>query len=91
MEHIKYIPQNVCSRQIDITLNEEIIEEVKFIGGCPGNTLGISQLVAGLSIRNVIEKLNGIKCISRDTSCPDQLAKALSQKINLSEVKNNGI
>jgi uncharacterized protein (TIGR03905 family) len=90
MEHIKYMPQNVCTRQIDITLNGEIIENVRFTGGCPGNTIGISHLVAGLPVKDVIAKLDGIKCIFRGTSCPDQLAKALFQHIKLSEVKNNG-
>ncbi len=89
MEHIEYIPKNVCANQINIILDEHIIRNVEFIGGCPGNTSGISRLVAGLSVEEVIGKLSGVRCI-RGASCPDQLAKALSQHINKLEVTYNG-
>lgn len=75
-----YSTHGTCSRQIIIDVNENgIIENVTFIGGCNGNTKGISQLVKGMKIDEVIEKLQGIQCGFRPTSCPDQLATALKQ------------
>ena len=79
MQHI-YNTQGTCSRQIVIDVNNNgIIEQVTFIGGCNGNTQGISSLVKGMKIDDVITKLKGIKCGFRPTSCPDQLATALQQ------------
>jgi len=79
MQHI-YNTQGTCSRQIVIDVdNNGIIEQVTFIGGCNGNTQGISSLVKGMKIDDVITKLKGIKCGFRPTSCPDQLATALQQ------------
>jgi uncharacterized protein (TIGR03905 family) len=78
MEHISYSTQGTCSRQIDIEINENnIIESVKFTGGCSGNTQGVAALVAGMSVDEAIKRLEGIKCGPRPTSCPDQLANAL--------------
>ena len=65
-----YTPKGVCSRQINIEVNGDTIESVQFVGGCNGNTQGISSLVKGM-------KVDGINCNGRGTSCPDQLAKAL--------------
>ena len=68
----------VCSRKIDITVNDDnIIENVKFTGGCPGNLQGISRLVKGMTADQVITALSGVTCGAKSTSCPDQLAKAL--------------
>ena len=79
MQYI-YNTQGTCSRQIVIDVdNNGIIEQVTFIGGCNGNTQGISSLVKGMEINEVITKLKGIKCGFRPTSCPDQLATALQQ------------
>ena len=79
MQHI-YNTQGTCSRQIIIDVDDKgIIEQVTFIGGCNGNTKGISQLVKGMKIDEVIEKLQGTTCGFRPTSCPDQLATALKQ------------
>lgn len=79
MQYI-YNTQGTCSKQIIVDVNDKnIIENVKFIGGCNGNTKGISQLVKGENIDDVIEKLQGITCGFRPTSCPDQLATALKQ------------
>ena len=75
MQH--YRPAGVCSRQIDFKLEDGIVRSVSFIGGCPGNLAGIAQLVEGLPAKAVIEKLSGIHCGDKETSCPDQLAKAL--------------
>ena len=77
METIKYVTNNVCSNQIAITIEEDKIIDVKYIGGCNGNTQGISKLVAGMKIEEVINRLSGIRCGGRKTSCPDQLANAL--------------
>ena len=79
MQHI-YNTQGTCSRQIIIDVDENgVIENVTFIGGCNGNTKGISQLVKGMQMEDVIEKLQGTTCGFRPTSCPDQLATALKQ------------
>ena len=75
-----YNAQGTCSRQIIVDINENnIIENVTFVGGCNGNTKGISKLVKGMTVDEVIEKLQGITCGFRPTSCPDQLATALKQ------------
>ena len=81
-----YTPKGVCSRKIYIDIDGEIIKEVKFEGGCNGNTSGLSALVKGQNAREVIKKLKGILCGFKTTSCPDQLATALeeilSKKLN---------
>ena len=77
MEEYKYEPQGVCSSGMIIQLEGDIIKKVQIIGGCAGNTAGVSKLVEGMNIDEVIEKLKGIPCKTRGTSCPDQLAKAL--------------
>ena len=66
-----------CSRQIDILLEDDIIKEVVFTGGCHGNTQGIAALVRGMKAADAIARLEGIDCRGKGTSCPDQLAKAL--------------
>ena len=67
----------VCSEEIILEIKDHKIESLEFIGGCPGNLLGISKLVQGLDIDTVIQKLSGISCGGKPTSCPDQLAAAL--------------
>jgi len=76
-----YKPTGVCSREITIDIDEEtsIVKAVNFKGGCSGNASGISRLVVGMPIDEVIQKLEGITCDYRPTSCPDQLAKALKK------------
>ena len=76
MKTISYAPKGVCSRKIDIELDGDVIKSVRFTGGCNGNTQGISKLVVGMKVRDVIDKLDGIDCNGRGTSCPAQLAKA---------------
>jgi len=79
-KHILYSPTGVCSRSIDVTADEnDVIQQVFFIGGCNGNLQGISQLVRGQRIDDVIGKLQGIRCGTKGTSCPDQLSEALRQ------------
>lgn len=72
-----YKPKGVCPMQIDIELDGDIVKDVKFYGGCNGNLQGVSSLVRGRKVDEVIESLEGIKCGMKQTSCPDQLAKAL--------------
>lgn len=80
MEKI-YTPSGVCSRQITIDINDadQTINSVSFVGGCNGNLQGISSLVKGRKIDEVIADLKGIDCNFKGTSCPDQLAKALEE------------
>ena len=74
-----YTPQGVCSKQMIIEIDEDnqTIKSVKIVGGCPGNTVGVSKLVEEKKIDEVIKTLKGIPCGYKDTSCPDQLAIAL--------------
>ncbi|MDE6266563.1 MAG: TIGR03905 family TSCPD domain-containing protein [Muribaculaceae bacterium] len=80
MKTINYITTGTCSRRIDIVVNDDnSVESVIFHGGCNGNTQGISMLVKGMQVNEVIERLEGITCGNKSTSCPDQLAAALKQ------------
>jgi len=82
-KHIMYTPSGVCSRAIDVTADEnDVIQQVFFVGGCNGNLQGISQLVKGQKIDDVIGRLQGIRCGAKNTSCPDQLSAALCQLKN---------
>lgn len=76
---MRYQTQGTCSTAIDVEVKDGIIESVKFIGGCNGNTQGVSALVKGMPVDEAIRRLKGIKCGFRPTSCPDQLARALEQ------------
>ena len=78
---VEYTPKGVCSRKIEIDIENGIINKVRFVGGCNGNTQGISKLVEGMKAEDVISRLEGVNCNGRGTSCPDQLAKALKQAI----------
>ena len=81
-KHITYRTRGTCSRAIDVTLNDDgSIAEVQFLGGCAGNTTGISSLVVGMPAADVIKRLKGTKCGMRGTSCPDQLATALEEAL----------
>ena len=75
----KYTPQGVCSMQMIFEIEDNVIKSLKIIGGCPGNTIGVSRLVVGKSLDEVIEMLKGIPCGGRGTSCPDQVAVALEE------------
>lgn len=72
-----YKTNGVCSRSIDIEIEDNIIKDVSFMGGCNGNLKGIAALTKGMDIDDVIERLENIKCGFKNTSCPAQLAKAL--------------
>ena len=79
-KHIQYQTHGTCSQLIDVTADEhDVIQQVFFLGGCNGNLQGISQLVRGQKIDDVIPRLNGIRCGIKSTSCPDQLCRALEQ------------
>jgi len=71
-----------CSREIQFEVDQNIVKEVRFIGGCDGNTKGIAALVKGMSVDEAISRLKGIDCGGKGTSCPDQLARALEQYKN---------
>lgn len=76
-EHVSYITHGTCSRGIEIDIEDGIITDAAYIGGCHGNTQGVCALVKGMQIDEVIERLQGIRCGMKPTSCPDQLARAL--------------
>jgi uncharacterized protein (TIGR03905 family) len=76
---INYITSGVCSRSIDITVEDNIVTEVKFNGGCSGNTQGVAALAVGMTVDEVISRLKGIRCGFKYTSCPDQLALAIEE------------
>ena len=73
----KYKTSGVCCSEIQFEVENNIIKEVQFVNGCPGNTHGLAALIKGMDINEAIERIKGIDCRGRGTSCPDQLAKAL--------------
>lgn len=80
MKQLTYKTFGTCSKFIELTVNDDsTIEDVTFIGGCQGNTKGVSRLVKGRKVDEVIQMLKGIDCGGKGTSCPDQLSKALEQ------------
>ncbi len=76
---IEYTPKGVCSRKMTIDIENDIVKDVKVIGGCNGNLKGISSLVKGMNVDEVIKRLDGIDCNGKGTSCPAQLANALKE------------
>ena len=74
-----YTPHGVCSRQILLELDGNKVSNVRFIGGCSGNTQGVARLIDGMDIDEAISRIEGIQCGFRSTSCPDQLAQALKE------------
>ncbi len=72
-----YKTKGVCSSTITVEIEDDVVKSVQFVGGCNGNLKGISSLVVGMKVDDVIERLEGIRCGFKSTSCPDQLAKAL--------------
>ena len=85
-EIIKFKTSGTCSQMIGVSIIGNIIDDVEFLGGCQGNLIGISRLVKGMTIDEVIERLQGINCDGKGTSCPDQLAKCLIEYKNRSAV-----
>ena len=78
---ISYKPEGVCAKEIQFDVEDNIVQNVTFIGGCPGSATGVANLVKGMNIDEVISRLQGIPCRNRDTSCPDQLAQALKEQL----------
>ena len=76
---MNYKPKGVCSQLIQFELDGDIVKNVQFLGGCNGNLQGISKLTEGMKADDVIERLQGIKCGFKNTSCPDQFACALKE------------
>ena len=82
-KHVQYMTKGTCSKMIDVTADEhDVIQQVFFLGGCNGNLQGVSSLVRGQHIDDVIRKLDGIRCGTKGPSCPDQLCRALEQLKN---------
>ncbi len=75
----EYAPKGVCAKKMVIDVEGDIVKNVRIIGGCHGNSQGISSLVRDMKINDVIERLEGIKCGFKNSSCPDQLAQALKE------------
>lgn len=80
MEHT-YIPQGVCSRMMSVEIEDGIIKDCKIVGGCAGNTTGVCALVKGMNAEEAVERLKGIDCRGRGTSCPDQLANCIEEAL----------
>lgn len=78
-EIISYQPEGTCASQIEIEIEIEdrTVVSVKFAGGCPGSLTGLCELIKGMPIEDVLKRIEGVKCGGKDTSCPDQLARAL--------------
>lgn len=74
-----YQTKGTCSEQIHIEIDNDMIKEVKFVKGCPGLTQALERILIGIGVEEVIQKLEGIQCLDKGTSCPDQLSKALKQ------------
>ncbi|MDP0488324.1 MAG: TIGR03905 family TSCPD domain-containing protein [Fusobacterium sp. JB021] len=74
-----YQTTGTCAKEIGVIVKDNIIEEVKFVGGCDGNTKGLSSLLKGMKVEEVITRLKDITCRTKPTSCPDQLAKILEE------------
>ena len=79
--HITYRPRGVCSQLMTIDVEDGLIQKVEVVGGCSGNLQGLSKLLVGMSVQEAIDKLEGIRCGRKPTSCPDQLAQALKNCI----------
>ena len=80
-KHIEYKTSGTCSKMVILDIEDGIVTDCSFVGGCPGNTTGVAALVKGMKVEEVIERLKGIKCGFKPTSCPDQLAKAVEGAI----------
>lgn len=79
--NISYRPRGVCSQKFEIEIEDGLIKKVEVTGGCDGNLQGISRLLVGMKPAEAAARLEGIRCGMKDTSCPDQLAKALKNCI----------
>ena len=78
-KHIEYKTKGTCAREVIVDVDDGVITECKFVGGCSGNTQGVAALVVGMKVEDAVSKIKGIKCGMKSTSCPDQLALALEE------------
>lgn len=78
---MEYTPKGVCSQRINFDIVDHKVRNVSFLGGCSGNLQGISRLIEGMDVNDAIDRISGIKCGYKSTSCPDQLAKALKEAV----------
>ncbi len=76
---MRYKTSGVCASMIDFDVEDGRVKNVRFTGGCNGNSQGVARLVEGMPVEEVISRLEGVKCGFKSTSCPDQLAKALKE------------
>ena len=79
MEKIIISPKGVCSQKIEIEVDNDIIVSVNFLGGCSGNTQGVAALLKGMNVDDTVDRLEGIRCGFRNTSCPNELAKGIKE------------
>lgn len=77
MVKVKYTPSGVCAKEMEIEIEDNIVKSYKVLGGCPGNSLGVGALIKDMSVDEAINRLSGIKCGFKNTSCPNELSKAL--------------
>jgi len=75
----RYVPEGVCSSEFVFQIEGNVVRDLKIVGGCPGNTVGVSKLIQNKSIEEVIKLLKNIPCRDKGTSCPDQIARALEK------------
>ena len=87
METFEYTPKGVCASKIIYNIENDIVIDTRVIGGCPGNSLGVKNLIKNQPINYIIEKLQGIKCGFKPTSCPDQIAKGLIEYKQKRDIK----
>ena len=78
---IEYTPRGTCSRAFQIEVEEGVIQSVQVVGGCDGNLKGISSLLRGMKVEEAIQRMEGIRCGGKQTSCPDQMAQALKEAL----------
>ena len=76
-KHIEYKTRGTCSRMVIVDVEDGVITDCAFVGGCSGNTQGVAALVKGMRVEDAVERLSGIRCGFKSTSCPDQLSQAL--------------
>ena len=81
-KHIEYKTTGTCARAVIVDVEDGVITDCEFVGGCSGNTQGVASLVKGMKVEEAVAKIKGIKCGMKSTSCPDQLALALEEAVN---------
>lgn len=80
-KHVEYKTKGTCSRAVIVDVEDGVITDCRFVGGCSGNTAGVAALVKGMKAEDAIKRVKGIKCGFKPTSCPDQLALALEEAL----------